>query len=306
MTVTPSLKTLLDGAIDYAGLFPPAGVDMATAMRNYAGYVAGPRSWALGRLVVPVSALEDFNFHIAEIETAGREQLLKLSAIVGDDLEACVERVGRFNRWHAGRDGRVRAVVETIEVKAAFTDTVSRVAEAAQGLAGVVYEIPIERDPGDLVSAIVRAGGAVKVRTGGVSPRMVPRAESLVRCLEVCLRAGLRFKATGGLRHPLSGSRSKALGTSASEGTGGPTAYGFLNLFLCAAFLYDGLEPAEAVGILREESSSAFAFDDEGVEWRGRRVASGTLAGVRRDFAASFGSASFEEPLDRLRELELT
>ena len=38
-----ALRPLLAGIVDYAGLFPPAGLDMATAIRNYAEYRHGVR-----------------------------------------------------------------------------------------------------------------------------------------------------------------------------------------------------------------------------------------------------------------------
>jgi hypothetical protein len=51
-----AIRTLLQGSIDYAGLFPPAEVDMRTALENYARYSIGPSSWALGRFIVPMSS----------------------------------------------------------------------------------------------------------------------------------------------------------------------------------------------------------------------------------------------------------
>ena len=33
-----ALRALLTGIVDYAGLFPPAALDMTTAVRNYASY----------------------------------------------------------------------------------------------------------------------------------------------------------------------------------------------------------------------------------------------------------------------------
>jgi hypothetical protein len=37
----PVLRSLLTGLIDYAGLFPPAGLPMDAAVRNYDSYVRG-------------------------------------------------------------------------------------------------------------------------------------------------------------------------------------------------------------------------------------------------------------------------
>ena len=55
-----ALRSLLAGAIDYAGLFPPAALPMAAAVDNFDEYRVGDASWMLGRLVVPVPRLEEF------------------------------------------------------------------------------------------------------------------------------------------------------------------------------------------------------------------------------------------------------
>src|SRR5712671_6218049 len=52
-SASDALHVLLNGLIDYAGLFPPASLDLPTAMRNYATYRAGEHAWMLGRFVVP-------------------------------------------------------------------------------------------------------------------------------------------------------------------------------------------------------------------------------------------------------------
>ena len=36
-----AIRMLLESSIDYAGLFPPAGLDMPPAVQNYAGYRTG-------------------------------------------------------------------------------------------------------------------------------------------------------------------------------------------------------------------------------------------------------------------------
>jgi hypothetical protein len=298
--VKQTLRTLLSGAIDYAGLFPPEKLDMATSMRNYAGYLSGPRAWALGRFVVPVSRLEEFNFHIGDIESGGKARDVRLSAVIGHDVEGDFEKVGRFNRWHAERDRRLAAVIDAVDVKAAFPDTVMRVSQAAPDSLTVFFEVPVEQDTGELVSAIAHVGGAAKARTGGGSPDMFPPAQRVVRLLGACLEAGVPFKATGGLHYPLRGVRPVSNGADAPK----TVMYGFLNLLLCAAFMYDGIGAEEAVGVLTEESADGFFFDDEGVVWRNKRVTIENLAAVRRDFALSFGSASFEEPMDHLGGLD--
>src|SRR5215469_12695237 len=56
-----SVEALLHGAIDYAGLFPPAGLNLEATVQNYAAYRAGSDAWALGRLVLPATKLAEFS-----------------------------------------------------------------------------------------------------------------------------------------------------------------------------------------------------------------------------------------------------
>ena len=60
-------RSLLVDAIDFAGLFPPAAQDMSSAVRDYGRYRQGDEAWALGRFVVPVARLEEFDPQAAEL-----------------------------------------------------------------------------------------------------------------------------------------------------------------------------------------------------------------------------------------------
>ena len=55
-----SLRALLSGVVDYAGLFPPAGLPLDQAIRNYARYRQGSDAWMLGRFVIPAARLAEF------------------------------------------------------------------------------------------------------------------------------------------------------------------------------------------------------------------------------------------------------
>ena len=72
--------------------------------------------------------------------------------------------------------------------------------------------------------------------------------------------------------------------------------HGFLNVFIAAAL------SQFATQILLEENPRAFAFDDGGLWWHDLRVTSEELVRLREQFAISFGSCSFEEPIADLKE----
>jgi hypothetical protein len=60
-----------------------------------------------------------------------------------------------------------------------------------------------------------------------------------------------------------------------------------------------------AVQLLKEQSAQAFQFELDGVSWHQHRLSRHQIASARQDFAVSFGSCSFTEPIDDLRSLHL-
>ncbi len=81
--------------------------------------------------------------------------------------------------------------------------------------------------------------------------------------------------------------------------------HGFLNVFLGAALLHAGAAGQSAVeGLLEETDASAFAFEEIGPGWRGHWVTTAGIEAARR-LARSFGSCSFEEPVDDLTAIAL-
>ena len=53
-----SVRALMSGVIDYAGMFPPARLPLEEALQNYNTYLRGEHAWVLSRFVCGVSILE--------------------------------------------------------------------------------------------------------------------------------------------------------------------------------------------------------------------------------------------------------
>ena len=211
-----SLRALLTGVVDYAGLFPPASLDLPAAKRNYAAYRDGEWAWMLGRFVVPAAKVGDVDpsWPLAVLHTQPRR----------------------------------------MEVAGAVT----------------YYEIGLDES--------LPAQGRAKIRLGGET---IPDSAAIARFLKTAAQARVPFKATAGLHHPLPN----------------PPMHGFVNLFVAAAAAWRGEDPLPAL------DAETFRFDDDAVEWRGRRVSTAELRDVRENFAISFGSCSFEEPIADLKVL---
>ena len=295
-----ALRTLLAGSIDYAGLFPPAGLPMAEAVRGYAAYRASPDAWALGRFVVPAGRLAELEAEVESLApTSGvgsPAEPWRLSVLLGADAAGDLERLGELNCRHAG-PGATALSGDVVEAKAATVEAIERLLRAVPRWATAYVEVPLEPDPAPLLAAIARAGGRAKARTGGITPDAFPEAPALLRFLRACTAANLAFKLTAGLHHPL---RAEYRLTYEDGGPRG-TMYGFLNVFLAAAFLRGGLPDADALELLEERSREAFRFLADAIEWRGRRVDLPTIAATRTHGLGGFGSCSFTEPVGELK-----
>ncbi|MBE0564871.1 MAG: hypothetical protein IH621_02865, partial [Krumholzibacteria bacterium] len=58
--MSTAFRAFMEGLIDYAGLFPPAGLDMPAAVAGYAAHRTLPEAWMLGRFIAPAEALPAF------------------------------------------------------------------------------------------------------------------------------------------------------------------------------------------------------------------------------------------------------
>jgi hypothetical protein len=269
-------QTLLASLIDYAGLFPPAGLPMAEAVRNYADYRQGKHAALLNRFLVPSARLPEF--------------AAELGLLAGADPAADALLLADFNRRHA--DTRIVSV----EGKATTPADVARLSSAFPALMPLWIEIPLDGDPAPLLQAIKAAGRHAKIRTGGLTPDAFPLAADVVQFLTACHGAGLVFKATSGLHHVLHGRYPL---TYAPDSLRGPMI-GFLNLFLAATYIHSGGPSHYALALLGDAEPAAFRFTPEAIIWRGHPFPSAQLAAARQGFCRSFGSCSFTEPVEEL------
>jgi hypothetical protein len=290
-----ALHVLLGNSIDYAGLFPPAALDMGSAVVNYGSYQTGQGSWALGRFVLPVSRFPEFSAATAsQIRSRSADKPWPLAALGGSDLTLDLDTIAAFN----GRERTTR--VDTLELKADSVAALEHTMHLVPDHLQAYIEIPVDRDPTALLTAMADLGARAKVRTGGVTPEGFPRTSDLIRFLVSCIRIGVPFKATAGLHHPL---RAEYRLTYAPDS---PRAlmFGFLNLFLAAAFLRAGMDERQGAEILEESSPNALQVDPGGIDWRGHRLNLDDLRRAR-EVIISFGSCSFTEPLSELQTLHL-
>jgi hypothetical protein len=130
---------------------------------------------------------------------------------------------------------------------------------------------------------------------------MIPSSADLVRFIMACKRHAVPFKATAGLHHPM----RAAYRLTSHEGSPAATMYGFLNVFLTAAFVHGGMKPDLVGAVVEEVSPRAFHFEKDSVRWMAHALDSAQIREARERLAISFGSCSFEEPVDDLKGMGL-
>lgn len=295
-----SLRVFLDGIIDYAGLFPPASLDMRRAVTNYSRYLVSPEQWALGRFVLPVARLDEF-LNAQENVVADP---WSLSGILSSSIAADLATVGEFNRKAPG------AVMDSVELRVHNVEDIALAARLLPAGVTAFFEIA----PGQittLLPAIHKVNGRAKLRTGGIVEDAFPALERIAEFIAACAKSGVAFKATAGLHHPLRCVRPLTYEPNAREGP----MHGFLNLFTAAAIAWSGAHARHAVPLgtlatcLADGERANWHFDEYAMLWSGDvepvRIDLGDLRCMRSELALSFGSCSFEEPLNDLHELDL-
>ena len=289
-----SAREFLSGIVDYAGLFPPASLDMKSAVSAYAEYHAGRDRDLLGRFVVPWKRLEEFASAAGAV-TASSTDPWRLSVVGSDDIHEVRRAVDRLNA------STKNFVCDTVEAPVTSKDDVAKAVAAFPEPFELYLEIAPSSDLHELISEIATTSASAKIRTGGVIETAIPTPDQVYRFICECVNEGVPFKATAGLHHLIRGQYPLTYEASS------PTAmmYGFLNIFLASALCASGSSESAVLSVLEETNPAAFRFDDTGVWWRDHFVVYEQLSIVRQTVATSFGSCSFTEPVTEARNFQI-
>jgi len=331
------IHALLQGLIDYAGLFPPAKLSMEAATRNYADYLRSPHSWMLGRFICPVSRLEEFrkatrellpriapggaapprgpvelNGMVPDTHEHHADQPWPMSVLIDGDLDENLDAVFAFNHEHSKPDNGL-AVVDAVEIKVPFGPGDSGgvfIDEALDLIPEEVFpffEIAVQGDVADpsppdfrgLIAALSGSDAGAKIRTGGITPDAFPPVERVADFIAACHAADVPFKATAGLHHAVRAEHPLSYEPGCPRGT----MHGFLNVFVAAALLRSGkIDAAMAADVLREADGKTFVFGERELVYRSVAVEATDIGVARETFALSFGSCSFDEPVGEMKQ----
>jgi hypothetical protein len=154
-------------------------------------------------------------------------------------------------------------------------------------------EVPITE-----LDELRKIGSFAKIRAGGVTPEAIPTVDYVANYIEACATRRLPFKATAGLHHPIRSIQPLTYEPGAVRAT----MHGFINFLLASAFAWHAAPMDLIRNILEETDPNAFRFD-AAAHWRDHSLDRDRLTAARRDFAHSFGSCLFTDPIDGLQKL---
>jgi hypothetical protein len=282
--MTPAAHALLDGLIDYAGLFPPAALDLEGAVAEYDRHRDSPESWMLQRFIAPAARLAESDDRASTLDSYGdrfqsgspwRLSVLGLAADEGESwLDAATRTLDAARAFDARHEGST--VCDRFEIRlpadlagdasaleGALTDLDVAYRDGGGSGPRAALEVPFLEDAGtvgpaaqavaDVNGRVGRPAFALKFRCGGVTPDLVPGVETLARAVLEAVQAGVPFKATAGLHHPLP-NHDDAVGTR---------MYGFLGVFGGATLArLHGLGSDDLAEILDDADPNAWSIED--------------------------------------------
>lgn len=323
-----STRALLSEIIDYAGLFPPARLDLEPALRAYARYRTEPDAWMLGKFVCPAARLPELTEHGARLFSHAHP--IGVSVLVGGGeqtpqfLDTLRRDVLAIRDFRAAAGGWAR--IEAMELR--VPEDVCRSADAGtaseflidveecfvqcgeEPLTPDYHEFTLPDRNREALDALARGfaqycrGGGrasptpagVKLRCGGLEASAVPDSEWIAAYIEVCREHQLPLKFTAGLHHALP-RFDPAVRT---------TTHGFLNVFVGGVLAYAlPLPHHDLRAILDETDARHFHFGPEFLGWNDADASVGEVRFARQHRVLSFGSCSFDEPREDLRQLGL-
>lgn len=287
---------LLERLVDYAGLFPPASLDLPAAVREYADHRGDQEAWMMGHFICPEGRLPDL---LPFGDLFPRETPLSLSLLPGpgpSTADRVRQAVAAFSDFASRFEGHANLAVLELKLpsEAPELSDLRLAAEAASGA-----EVFVEWNPhrGDIERCLrlvqeARNEGhrnlGAKIRCGGTEPSAFPTVHDVARFIRLCAYLEIPFKATAGLHHPVRHDRD------------GVSMHGFLNVFGAAVLARNGMDDQEDLeSIVAERDPAAFKLHDGGFTWRSHSVNGERVSDARR-LAFAYGSCSFAEPVEDL------
>jgi hypothetical protein len=306
-----AFATFMSHLIDYAGLFPPANLSLSDAIVKYKSHKESKESWMLGPFICSVSQFHELKKHL---HLFSKSEPLQISALSGrydkntfeEEFENDMSEIQYLRKQYP------ETIVSHYElflpnelISLSLLHTISEKTDASDLFTFCEVHVPLASENWeekwtaalDLFAVHQQLNGqalGIKLRTGGVTADLFPTPEQLAFLLNACRDQNLPMKFTAGLHHPICFySQDVKI-----------NMYGFFNVFIAGMLSHQlKLDKETVTQILCDKDASSFTFSEDKLSWQDLSVPSAEIAKLRKNNFLSFGSCSFDEPVDDLRSL---
>lgn len=295
----------MESLIDYAGLFPPSELPFDDAISNYKLYFSSSDSWILNRFICPISKLNNLLPHLSDFTT---EKPLHLSVLLTGNFQDD-KYINKFHeelstiKTFEDQYGDV-CKIKSLEAKIDtqnnnLNDILNILSTSIESLDNSVeiFLEPIITDFSTISNQISTSNIKniqLKLRCGGIVPEAFPSSKTIASALSFCKKNNVKLKFTAGLHHPIR-HFDEEIGTK---------MHGFVNVFGSALLFYTGtIDETNLIEALEDENPHNFAFKNTSFSWKNNSLPVNAIVDLREEALLSYGSCSFNEPRDDLKDL---
>lgn len=314
-----SSRSFLTGIIDYAGLFPPANLHLKEAFENYLLYSKSVNSYMLSRFICPVKLFKELGKLSVNSESEIYLSVLGRGGYnINDFNENLSEDIIMWKEFVKNTNNRF--ITDAFEIKlpdelitehksgkvSEFIDIISqKIRSEFEHPVFMFFEGHIGSEWQKNVKCLIEGinihnknnnDSGFKLRTGGVETYSFPEPGQIAFSIRECLDNAIRMKCTAGLHHPFR-HFDKNIGTK---------MHGFVNVFGAGVIaMRHNISDYGLREILSDENPDNFVFTDEYFSWKDWKINIDEINLARKDLMISFGSCSFDEPVEDLKNLNL-
>ena len=329
-----SLRTFMNGLIDYAGLFPPADLPLNEAIEEYVSQLKSNNSSMLSRFIIHTSKLNDLEQFLPLFSDL---DALRLSVLGGggnsddDYLNKITGNIADITKFREKHGEKIE--IDVIECKMPSNSPSRKTMVEVTTLLNenglthyheflklpeinMNYSTDVDESIWDeeivptveLLSKMKNTG--IKLRCGGVVKEAFPTVEQIAAMIQTCVIAEVPMKFTAGLHHPI-----RHFAEEYDE-----YMHGFINTFGAGIFATtfpkpNNLQEKYRMFILLshmidDQNAENFSFTNNSLIWKVGddrdtefEIDDEKIKTAREKSMISYGSCSFQEPIDDLSQL---
>ena len=296
MLIPDARRGLLGGLVDDASLLRDSTPKVESAVDAYRMLRGGTHGWMVGRLVVPVSLLEDLAGVLVRTMAAGDSPIPIVAVFDG----RAASDASNASAFHATMDPAAR--IEVVRLAAGSGRSADTVVEAANATRGIHHDVlpMMIISPTESAAPIVAAIGAAKeavLHAVGAVLDLAPDTTNVSRLassIRVCVEAMV----------PLTIQAEWFPASTLIDRSSGRVGVGAMNLL--AAILQTEATPAETASTLSDDEPGVHAIGFGGLIRRGTTIRTGRSIGTDRSPLLSLSALEPAATLGALGGLDLS